>query len=76
MESHMTSKGRVVIPSKIRRKLRIKEGTRVRIDVDEQAYRIMLTPITREYVQSLSGKYKGKSLLTALTAGKKRERDS
>jgi AbrB family looped-hinge helix DNA binding protein len=75
MESYMTVKGQIVIPSKIRRKFGIKEGTRVQIDVDEQAHRIILTPVTREYVQNLRGKYKGKSLLTALAAEKKRERD-
>jgi AbrB family looped-hinge helix DNA binding protein len=75
MESYMTVKGQIVIPSKIRRKFGIKEGTRVQIDVDEEGQRIILTPVTREYVQNLRGKYKGKSLLTALAAEKKRERD-
>ena len=75
MESYMTVKGQIVIPSKIRRKFGIKEGTRVQIDVDEQGQRIILTPVTREYVQNLRGKYKGKSLLTALAGEKKRERD-
>ena len=75
LDSYMTVKGQIVIPSKIRRKFGIKEGTRVQIDVDEEGRRIILTPVTREYVQNLRGKYKGKSLLTALTAEKKRERD-
>ena len=75
MESYMTVKGQIVIPSKIRRKFGIKEGTRVQIDVDEQRQRIILTPVTRDYVQNLRGKYKGRSLLNALAAEKKRERD-
>lgn len=77
MESYMTVKGQIVIPSKIRRKFGIKEGTRVQIEVDEQAHRIILTPVTREYVQNLRGKYKnkGQGLLAALTVEKKRERD-
>ena len=45
-----------------------------KIDVDEQAHRIILTPVTRDYIQNLRGKYKGKRLLTALAAEKKRER--
>ena len=75
MESYMTVKGQIVIPSKIRRKFAIKEGTRMQVDVDEQTHRIILTPITRDYIQNLRGKYKGKGLLTALAAEKKRERE-
>ena len=75
MDSYITVKGQIVIPSKIRRKFGIKEGTRVQVDMDEQAHRIILTPVTRDYVQKLRGKYKGKGLLTALAAEKKRERE-
>ena len=75
MESYMTVKGQLVIPSKIRRKLGMKEGTRVQVEVDEDAHRIILTPVTRDYIQNLRGKYKGKSLLAALAAEKKREKD-
>ena len=75
METVATSKGQVVIPSKIRRQLGIKEGTYLQIDVDVLSKRIILTPVTREYVHSLRGKYKGKGLMKALTAEKKRERE-
>jgi AbrB family looped-hinge helix DNA binding protein len=75
METVATSKGQVVIPSKIRRKLGIKDGTHIQIDVDEVNRKIILTPVTREYVHSLRGKYKGKGLLKALMAEKKRERE-
>lgn len=75
METYATTKGQIVIPSQVRRKLGIKEGTRIQIEVDEQANRIILTPITREYIHSLRGKYKGKGLLKALMAEKKRERE-
>lgn len=75
MDSYITVKGQIVIPSKIRRKFGIKEGTRVQVDMDEQAHRIILTPVTRDYVQKLRGKYKGKGLLTALAGEKKRERE-
>ena len=74
MESYMTVKGQIVIPSKIRRKFGIKEGTRVQVDIDEQGHRIILTPVTRDYIQKLRGKYKSKGLLTALAAEKKREK--
>jgi AbrB family looped-hinge helix DNA binding protein len=75
METYSTVKGQIVIPSSVRRKFGIKEGTRIEIRVDEQGQRIILTPITREYVRSLRGKYKGKGLLKALMAEKKRERE-
>ena len=75
METVATSKGQVVIPSKIRRQLGIKDGTYLQIDVDEIAKKIILTPVTREYVHSLRGKYKGKGLMKALMAEKKRERE-
>ena len=75
MESYMTVKGQLVIPAKIRRKFGIREGTRVQVDIDEQAHQIILTPVTHDYIQNLRGKYKGKGLLRALAAEKKRERD-
>jgi len=67
MESTVTSKGQIVIPSSVRRKLGITEGTRVMIDVDPQG-RIVLTPITRQYIQAVGGRLKGKNLLKAHAA--------
>jgi AbrB family looped-hinge helix DNA binding protein len=64
-----------VIPSKIRKQLGIKEGTYLQIEVDETSKQIILTPVTREYIHSLRGKYKGKGLMKALAAEKRREKD-
>jgi len=75
METIATSKGQVVIPSKIRKQLGIKDGTYLQIEVDAVTKQIILTPVTREYVRSLRGKYKGKGLMKALMAEKKRERE-
>lgn len=75
METTATVKGQIVIPAAARKKLGIKEGTRIQIELDEKNRRIILKPITREYVHSLRGKYKGKGLLKALMAEKKRERE-
>lgn len=65
----------MIIPAAIRRKLAIKKGTRFQIEVDERANKIILTPITREFIHTLRGKYKGKGLLKALAAEKKVERE-
>ena len=73
METTATSKGQIVIPSAIRRRLGIKEGTRIRIE--EKGNEIILRPITREYVHSVRGKLRGKGLMKALLAEKKRERE-
>lgn len=75
METVATSKGQVVIPSKIRKQLGIKDGTYLQIDVNDLTKQIILTPVTREYVRSLRGRYKGKGLMKALMAEKKRERE-
>ena len=75
MVTTATSKGQIVIPSSVRRKLGIKEGTRIQIEVDENSNRIILRPITREYVHSLRGRLKGKGLLKSLVAEKKKERE-
>jgi AbrB family looped-hinge helix DNA binding protein len=75
METIATLKGQIVIPSSVRRKLSIKPGTHIEVEVDEERQCIILTPITREYVHSLRGKYKGKGMLKALMADKKRERE-
>ena len=73
MKAYMTIKGRIVIPVRIRRKFGMKEGTCVRVEMDEPAHRIILTPITRNYIQNLCGKYKGKGLLAALAKDRKAE---
>lgn len=75
METTATSKGQIVIPSSVRRKFGIKEGTRIQIEIDYEAKRIILKLITREYIHGLRGKYRGKGLLKALMAERKRERE-
>jgi len=75
METVATSKGQVVIPSKIRKQLGIKDGTYLQIDVNPITRQIILTPVTREYIHSLRGKYKGMGLMKALMADRKRERE-
>ena len=69
METKATSKGQITIPSKVRKQLGIKEGTHLQVDVND-AKQIILTPVTREFVRSLRGKYKGRGLMKALSEEK------
>ena len=75
METIATTKGQIVIPSKVRSRLGIKEGTRIQIEVNEKDKSIILTPITRQYVHSIRGKLKGHGLVKTLMAEKKKERE-
>ncbi len=75
METIITSKGRIVIPSSIRRRFGIKEGTRIHIEVNAKSNQIILKPITREYIHSLRGRFRGKGLLKSLMDEKKHERE-
>jgi len=71
--STVTTKGQLVIPSKLRRKYSIKEGTQVAFV--EQENRLVLQPLTPEFIRSLRGSLKGEpSALKALLADRKRER--
>ena len=49
----VTSKGQVVIPSRIRRKYNIKKGTK--LYVEEKGEYIILKPITEEYFEKIAG---------------------
>jgi len=72
--STVTTKGQLVIPSKLRRKYSIKEGTQVAFL--EQENRLVLQPLTAEFVRSLRGSLKGQpSALQALLEDRKRERE-
>ncbi len=70
METKATSKGQITIPPEVRQQLGIKDGTHLRVEVND-AKQIILTPVTREFVRSLRGKYKGKGLMKALMEEKK-----
>jgi AbrB family looped-hinge helix DNA binding protein len=71
--STVTTKGQLVIPSKLRRKYSIKEGTQVAFV--EQENRLVLQPLTPEFIRSLRGSLKGEpSALKALLGDRKRER--
>jgi len=75
METTSTTKGQIVIPSAMRRKLGIKTGTRIQVELDEANAQIILKPITREYIHSLRGKFRGSGLVEELEASRLRDRE-
>ncbi len=49
----LSAKGQLVLPAELRKRMRLKPGTE--FAVDEQAGRIILQPVTDQYIQSLRG---------------------
>ncbi len=74
MQARVTTRGYITIPVSLRRKYGIKAGACIYLEVNESTGQIMLTPITREYIRRLRGKYKGRGLLKALVESKKIDR--
>lgn len=54
--AYMTSKGQVVVPARIRRRFGIKPGTRLTFHEDNG--RIVVQPVTKEYISSFRGVFK------------------
>lgn len=54
MSATFTSKGQLVIPAKLRRKHKIEAGTKVDI-LEDQFGRIVLQPITDDYIHRVRG---------------------
>ncbi|MBN2031374.1 AbrB/MazE/SpoVT family DNA-binding domain-containing protein [bacterium] len=59
-----TSKGQIVIPSKIRRKWNIKNGTKFYIE--ERDNEIILKPLTTEYIKKMAGMLETKGKLSKI----------
>ena len=75
METTATTKGQVVIPSSLRRKLGIKTGTRIQVELDEENAQIILRPITREYIERMAGMFRGEPLLEDLVRERKLDKE-
>lgn len=58
----VTTKGQIVIPSKIRQRLNIKRGTKLYIVEKED--QIILQPLTDKYFENMAGILKTKGKLT------------
>lgn len=60
--AHVTSKGQLVVPSRLRRKYGIKPGTKIRfIERDNE---IVFQPVTMEYIRSICGMLKSEASVT------------
>ncbi len=72
--STVTTKGQLVIPSKLRRKYAIRKGTQVAFVEEEN--RLVLQPLTPEFIRSLRGSLKGEpSAIKILQEERKRDRE-
>jgi AbrB family looped-hinge helix DNA binding protein len=71
--STVTTKGQLVIPAKLRRKYSIRKGTQVAFVEEEN--RLVLQPLTPEFIKSLRGSLKTvPSALKLLLEDRKKER--
>jgi len=72
--SVLTTKGQLVIPARLRRRFGIKKGTMVTFT--EDGGRIIVQPVTREFIRGLRGSLQGEpSALAALLEERQRERE-
>ncbi len=60
--AHVTSKGQLVIPARLRRKYGIKSGTAIRFI--EREHEILLQPVTGDYIRSVRGMLKSETSAT------------
>jgi AbrB family looped-hinge helix DNA binding protein len=71
METMMTVKGQVVIPAKIRNRLKIKKGTR--FHVEERDGEIVIRPLNRAYFEKFAGMLKGSGIVESHMKAKAEE---
>ncbi len=69
--SVVTTKGQLVIPAWIRKKLNIKKGTKFFVEIKENE--IILTPLTPSYFSKIAGVLPTKGKLTKLLLKERRE---
>jgi AbrB family looped-hinge helix DNA binding protein len=73
MDSVITAKGQVVIPSKLRKKLGFEPGCKVHFE--EREGQLVLTVVDIEIIDRLKGSFSGIDLLGELAALRKEERE-
>jgi bifunctional DNA-binding transcriptional regulator/antitoxin component of YhaV-PrlF toxin-antitoxin module len=70
---HFSAKGHVVIPRWLRKQWKIEEGTRAVVCSTSEG--ILLKPITASHFRKMRGSLKGKGVLKAMMADRKREQE-
>ncbi len=70
----VSSRGQVILPSKLRKKNEIKKGMKFTIEIEGN--KIILIPINKDYFERLSGSISAKKgkLLKALSLDKEKEK--
>ena len=71
METTVSVKGQVVIPAQIRRRLGVRQGTRLRVEEHDGA--IVMRPISREYFERFCGVLAGPSAVEALERSRRED---
>lgn len=72
--AYVTTKGQLVIPARIRRKLGIKPGTKVCFV--ERGGEILFQPVTKEYIRSVCGMLKSTTSVTQeLLSDRKKDKE-
>ena len=71
--SFVTSRGRIVIPVRLREKLGINKGTRVFFE--EKGGDIVIHPATPDFYERTCGILKGGGLLKALAESRRKEKE-
>jgi len=56
----MTTKGQIIIPSRIRQRFNIKKGTR--FSIEEEGNKLILQPLTVDYFEKMAGILKSKEI--------------
>jgi bifunctional DNA-binding transcriptional regulator/antitoxin component of YhaV-PrlF toxin-antitoxin module len=70
--AQFSTKGRLVVPARFRRDFQIEDGTKASVLATPEG--IVIRPITRAYIKSLRGSLKGRGVMKAMMAARKRER--
>lgn len=73
METTATKKGQIVIPVELRRKYGIEAGTK--IHVSDEDGKIVLEPITSDYISKLRGIAKGSGTLESLLEERRKDKE-
>lgn len=74
LSTTLSSKGQIILPSKLRKKINIKKGSKFIVEFKDN--KIILTPLNREFYEKLAGSISENGrLLKSLISEKEREKN-